>query len=64
MDEVIRYDLATLFMKDFFKQAKNVSICARTFHEEEVQKIKNQFNQPIVFISVGRSVDLEEAISC
>ena len=62
VDEVIRYDLATSFMKDYFKQAKNVSVCARMFHEEEVQKIKKQFNQPIVFVSVGRSVDLEEAI--
>ena len=62
VDEVIRYDLATSVMKDYFKQVKNVSVCARMFHEKEVRKIKNQFNQPIVFVSVGRSVDLEEAI--
>lgn len=62
VDEVIRYDLATSFMRQYFKQVNEVSVCARTFHEEEVKKIKNRFEKPIVFVSVGRSVDLEEVI--
>lgn len=62
VDEVLRYDLATPYLTEFFKEATPVSVCARTFHEEKVQQIKDQFEKPIVFVSVGRSVDLVEDI--
>lgn len=61
-DEVIRYDLATPTMRSFFKEATEVSVCAREFNLEAAQKIRDQFNHPIVFVSVGRSVDLAEEI--
>ena len=62
VDKVFRYDLATPYFTHFFKDAKPVSVCARSFDEKEVQRIKAQFDKPIVFVSVGRSVDLEEEI--
>ena len=62
VDKVLRYDLATPYFTHFFKEEKSVSICARSFDEKEIQRIKAQFDKPIVFVSVGRSVDLEEEI--
>ena len=62
VDKVLRYDLATPYFTHFFKDAKPVSVCARSFDEKEVQRVKAQFDKPIVFVSVGRSVDLEEEI--
>nr|WP_262949911.1 WxcM-like domain-containing protein [Turicibacter sanguinis] len=41
---------------------RNPFLCARSFDEKEVQRIKAQFDKSIVFVSVGRSVDLEEEI--
>ena len=62
VDKVLRYDLATPYFTHFFKDAKPVSVCARSFDEKEVQRVKAQFDKPIVFVSVGRSVELEEEI--
>lgn len=62
VDKVLRYDLATPYFTHFFRDAKSVSVCARAFDGKEVQRIKAQFDKPIVFVSVGRSVDLEEEI--
>lgn len=61
-DEILRYDLATPYMKEFFKDAKEISLCAREFNLTAVEKIKSQFKQPIVFVSVGRSVNLTQEI--
>lgn len=62
VDKVLRYDLATPYFTTFFKDAKSISVCARSFDEKAVQQIRNRFDKPIVFVSVGRSVDLEEEI--
>lgn len=59
---MLRYDLATPYFTHLFKQAKSVSVCARAFDEKAVQQIRDRFDKPIVFVSVGRSVDLEEEI--
>ena len=49
-------------MRYFFTEVSGISVCAREFNETNVVNIKQQFAKPIVFVSVGRSVELAEAI--
>ena len=49
-------------MRQFFNQATEVSVCAREFNGTKVMNIKQQFEKLIVFVSVGRSVELDETI--
>ena len=47
-------------MKEYIKNYEEVSLCSREFDLIKVDKIKRSFNKPIVYISVGRSIDLKE----
>ena len=52
VDKVLQYDLATLYFTHFSNNAEPVSVFVRSFDEEDVQRIKAQFDKPIVFVSV------------
>lgn len=49
-------------MKEQFIKYDEVSLCAREFDITEVAKIRSRYELPLVFVSVGCSVDLAEEI--
>lgn len=49
-------------MESYIKNYEEVSLCSREFALEKADKIKESFKKPIVYISVGRSVDLRDEI--
>lgn len=61
-DEVFIYELSGSKMKERFVKYEEVSLCARDFDLSAVAEIQSQYNQPLVLVSVGRSVDLAEEI--
>ncbi len=61
-NEVLIYDLSGVQMKEQFIKYDEVSLCARPFDLLAVDEIQSQYDQPLVFVSVGRSVDLIEKI--
>lgn len=61
-DKALFYELYMEEMKSYINNYEKVSLCSRDFNLEKVDKIKRSFNKPIVYISVGRSVDLKEEI--
>lgn len=62
VDKALFYELYMEEMKSYINNYEEVSLCARDFNLEKVDKIKRVFNKPIVYVSVGRSVDLNEEI--
>lgn len=61
-DEVFMYDLSGSKMKERFVKYDEVSLCAREFDLSAVAAIQSRYEWPLVFVSVGRSVDLAEEI--
>lgn len=61
-DEVFMYELSGAKMKNRFVKYDEVSLCARGFDLTAVAEIRSGYEKPLVFISVGRSVDLAEQI--
>lgn len=61
-DEVFMYELSGSKMKERFVKYDEVSLCARGFDLTAVAEIRSGYEKPLVFISVGRSVDLAEQI--
>lgn len=61
-DNVLLYDFAIPAMKQNYSKYELVSVCAREFNLDKVAKIKSCYEMPLVFVSVGRSVDLAEEI--
>ena len=61
-DEVFMYHLSGSKMKDHFVKYDEVSLCAREFDLSAVAAIQSRYELPLVFVSVGRSVDLAEEI--
>ena len=49
-------------MKNYIENYEEVSLCSREFDLEKADKIKKNFKRPIVYISVGRSIDLQKEI--
>lgn len=60
--KTLLYDLYMDDMKQYIKNYEEISLCCRTFNKDKVQEIKKNFKRKIVFISVGRSVDLNDEI--
>lgn len=55
-DHVILYGLHTSTVDKLFPVRHEVSLCARPFHEENVQGIRRKYGKhPIVFVSIGLS---------
>lgn len=61
-DDVFMYELSGLKMKNRFVKYDEMSLCAREFDLSAVAKIQSRYELPLVFVSVGRSVDLAEEI--
>ena len=61
-DEVFMYELSGSKMKESFVKYDEVSLCTREFDLSAVAAIQSRYELPIVFVSVGRSVDLAEEI--
>lgn len=61
-DEVLMYELSSSKMKERFVKYDEVSLCAREFDLLAVAEIQSRYEKPLVFVSVGRSVDLAEEI--
>ena len=61
-DEVFMYELSSSKMKDRFVKYDEMSLCGRKFDLSAVAEIQSRYELPIVFVSVGRSVDLAEQI--
>lgn len=59
-DKALFYELYMDEMKEYIKDYEEVSLCSRDFDLVKVDKIKNSFKRPIVYLSVGRSVELKE----
>lgn len=61
-DKALFYELYMEEMKNYIENYEEVSLCSREFDLEKADKIKKNFKRPIVYISVGRSVDLQKEI--
>ena len=61
-DEFLMYQLSGLKMKNRFVKYDEMSLCAREFDLSAVAEIQSRYELPLVFVSVGRSVDLAEEI--
>ena len=61
-DKALFYELYMDEMKEYIKDYEEVSLCSRDFDLVKVDKIKNSFKRSIVYLSVGRSVDLNDEI--
>lgn len=61
-DKALFYELYMEEMKEYIRSYEEVSLCSRDFNLEKVDKIKQSFKRAIVYISVGRSVNLNEEI--
>lgn len=59
-DKALFYELYMDEMKEYIKDYEEVSLCSRDFDLVKVDKIKNSFKRAIVYLSVGRSVELKE----
>lgn len=49
-------------MKNYIENYEEVSLCSREFDLEKVDKIKKNFERPMGYLSIGRSVDLQKEI--
>lgn len=57
------YFLYNSDMKNYLNDIEEVGLCCREFDSKKIKKIKEQYKRKIVFISVGRSVDLKDTIN-
>lgn len=51
------------YIKEYANNPKYIGLCCRNFQNKNVKEIRSNFNKPIVFISVGRSVTLNKGIN-
>lgn len=61
-DKALFYEFYMEEMKDYIRNYEEVSLCSRQFNLEKVYRIKRSFKKHIVYISVGRSVNLKSKI--
>lgn len=62
-DKSLLYSLYINDMKSYLKNVEEIGLCCRNFNEENIKNIKRQHHKKIVFISVGRSVELKDSIN-
>ena len=49
-------------MIEYLNNYEKVGLSCREFNLEKVEKIKEKYSKPIVFVSVGRSVDINKEV--
>lgn len=59
---VFLYDLYIRSMREYLSNYEKVGFLCRDFNLEKVEIIKKKYNKPIVFVSVGRSVDINKEL--
>lgn len=59
---VFLYDLYIKSMIEYLNNYEKVGLSCREFNLEKVEKIKEKYSKPIVFVSVGRSVDINKEV--
>ncbi|UXZ08795.1 hypothetical protein F1B95_08095 [Clostridium perfringens] len=57
------YDLYIKSMIEYLNNYEKVGLLCREFNLEKVEKIKGKYRKPIVFVSVGRSVDINKEVN-
>lgn len=62
-DKALLYSLYIDTMKSYLKNFEEVGLCSRDFNEDNIKNIKENHSREMVFISVGRSVDLGRVIN-
>ena len=62
VDKALFYELYMEEMKNYIENYEEVSLCSREFDLEKVDKIKKNFERPMGYLSIGRSVDLQKEI--
>lgn len=62
-DKVFLYDLYMDSMKDYIDNYEEVGLVCREFNLDKANSIRSKFDKPIVFVSVGRSVNLNSEIN-
>lgn len=60
-DNVLVYPLSTGFEKNYPRYI-DIGLSCRSFNDEKISKIRESSSLPKVFVSVGRSVNLKDAI--
>lgn len=50
------------YINEYAVNPKYIGLCCRKFDQKNVQAIKSKFKKPVVFVSVGRSVQLDKSI--
>lgn len=61
-DKVFLYNLYIETMTEYLKDYEEVGLCCRKFNEQLVNVIKEKHDRKIVFVSVGRSVNLSKEL--
>ncbi len=61
-DETFIYPLSGC-INQYAINPKHVGLCCRDFNDRKVKEIRDKFKMPIVFVSVGRSVQLNKTIN-
>jgi len=49
-------------LQGYFKEIKDIGLSCRNLNDLNVQRIKGKYSKPIVYMSVGRSVNLQKEI--
>lgn len=60
--KVLLYPMYNKEMLDYFTLKNEIGISCRRFNEEKVINIKNRYDKPIVFVSVGRSLEIQKEL--
>lgn len=61
-DKIFIYDLYINNMIEKFNDFENVGLVCREFNNKNIIEIKNKYEKEIVFVSVGRSVEIDRSI--
>ncbi|WP_024615538.1 glycosyltransferase [Clostridium sp. Ade.TY] len=62
VDKTFLYDLYMDSMKKYITNYDEVGLICRKFNLEKVKEIKSKYKKPIVFVSIGRSVEVDKVI--
>lgn len=60
---VLLYDLYISSMKEYLNNYEEVGLLCREFNLEKIKRIKEKYSKLIIFVSVGRSVEINEELN-
>lgn len=62
VDVPIFYELYNKKLIEFMPNYEKVSFCSRVFDDKKVREIQDKYNKPIIFVGVGKAVELDKEI--